>query len=95
MLNITLPDGVTTIQLKEWRRGMLAYLWVETGDGDLLRVTGLRPDWWVVTGYCSWCSCPGDTLYLCPTQEHVAALETALRARLATKRAEWYSKAAG
>jgi len=42
-------------------RDVEAYL--QTGLG-LFRITGMRRDYWVITGERSWCCCPDDTVYV-------------------------------
>lgn len=63
-----------------------AWLWEETGIGHLRRVTGIRADWWIVTGMCSWCCCPDTPLYQFSSTEQRIELETYLRSRLAARR---------
>jgi hypothetical protein len=68
-----------------------AYHWDEIGAGSLRLVTGIRADWRIVTGMCSWCCTPCTTLYICPDDAARASLETSLRERLADRRRAWDS----
>lgn len=92
------PAGLTRYRVNKiitadkWLPGCLAYLWEETGEGSLRRVTAIRADGWIVTGLCSWCCCPDTTLWLCSSEEARETLERLLRADLADRRANWGAK---
>jgi hypothetical protein len=75
-----------TIRANEWKPATQAYLWVERGDGDLLPVTGIRSDWWIVTGYCSWCCTPGTILHVLDVNDDLATCARAMRLELAERR---------
>jgi len=88
----TLPvelQKIQTIRLDQWTPTSPGYLWTECGNGDLLRITGIRRDWWAVTRSMSWCCCPDTTLYICATPEEHEAAQTALRNHLAARRENW------
>ena len=76
------------MQAKDWCHGMLAYIWEETGNGQLRLVTVIRKDFWIVTGMCSWCCC-GDTMLYVGTEAKRIEQEKLLRANLANRRLEW------
>ena len=74
-----------TIQVKDFRPGMDAYLWEETGNGSLRKVDYIRwpeTDPWAVTGNCSWCVCGCDTLYVFDYPGERQMVEGELRRRL-------------
>jgi hypothetical protein len=87
-----------TTTTREWNGTEQAWLWVETGEGQLLPVAYIRADCWVVTGRGmftnSWCCHWGSTLYL-GTAEEAKAHEAVLQADLAARRVQWdeYAKA--
>ena len=74
-----------------------AYLFVETGDGELYPALYWRPNGWLVCGYegmsdvftLSFVVGLETTLYLCRTAEEKAATLAVLRADLAARRARW------
>lgn len=78
-----------TIQADQFKPGMLAYIWEETGNGSLRRVDYIRQDWWIVTGHCSWCCCPDTTLYVFDSAAERKQIEASLRHRLEVRRIEW------
>lgn len=89
---ITIPVGVTQIELQDWTPGIHAYLWTECGEGNLYKITSVRADWWAVTGYFSWCCMPEAKVYLCETDAQKQELERSLRNHLEARRIKWNSK---
>lgn len=81
-----------TIQASEWDRTIEAYIWTECGNGRLYQVTGIRRDWWIVTGDCSWCCTPQTTMYVYADAAERDAHEAALRFHLAERRELWYRR---
>lgn len=79
------------IMARDWKPGTQAYLWEETGNGALRLVTGIRRDYWIVTGYNSWCCCEDTRLYLCTDEAERAANEAELRRILSERRRTWNS----
>lgn len=81
----------------EWNKNptRAAWLWVETGEGQLLPVRHIRADWWIVTGTGwatnSWCCHPGTRLYI-GTPEEAKGQESVLQSDLAKRREQWSSK---
>ena len=84
-----------TIEARDWTPETLAYLWVETGNGNLYRVTGIRQDWWIVTGRSSWCCCSDTVLYVFDCEAECKAKERYLQKELKDKRKRWYSNPKG
>lgn len=75
-----------TIRAGCWTHHTDAYLWTETGEGQLRLVTGVRRDWWIVTGHCSLCSTPDTLLYVFDNDAERMQQERDMRARLASRR---------
>ncbi len=78
-----------TIQASEWDRTIEAYIWTECGNGRLYQVTGIRREWWIVTGPCSWCCTPDTILYVYEDAAERNEHESALRQALNARRAMW------
>ena len=84
--------GFRQIQAKDFKPGMFAVLWTETGDGHLRRVQYIRADGWIVTGGTgafdqqSWCCCPDTPLYLPGDYQTCCAWESAMQKALKENR---------
>lgn len=74
------------IQAKDWDRNVDSYIWEETGNGSLRMVTGIRKDWWIVTGGVSWCCTPATTLYVFDSDEERQKTQAEFRNRLREQR---------
>lgn len=81
-----------TIEARNWNAKDEAYLWVETGTGQLLRVSSINAEMWIRAGTMSWCCHGGTTLYL-GTAAEAAEQERLLRADLAARRERWNRRA--
>lgn len=68
---------------------MEAWIWAECGEGELLKVTSIRADWWIVTGYSSWCCTPGTTLYLFDSTDERATMMREMQRQLVRRRESW------
>lgn len=81
-----------TCTIKEWNGTDQAWLWVETGDGQLLPIKSVRADCWIVTGtgWCtsSWCCHWGTIVYL-GHAEDAKVEEKLLQEKLRERRIRW------
>ena len=77
------------IAAKDFKPGSMAFLWEETGDGSLRKVSYIRSDWWIVTGHCSWCCTPDTYLYEFDNDADMIDAQKRFRAELAERRANW------
>ena len=77
------PYGELNKSTNDWRKTS-AYVYVQTGEHDLLKITGCRWDgtgFWAITGDCSWCMCDSDIVYLIDTEAERIALLSTLRTK--------------
>lgn len=78
--------------IRNWDRTRAAWLWVETGNGQLLPVRSIGTDLWVRTGTglggMSWC-CHADTRLWIGTPEEAKGQERVLQDDFAARRARW------
>lgn len=82
-----LPDDIEIILAKNWSPETTnAYLWVHTGDGELLPIQYITKSYTVVTGIKPWSTRTwfghaNDLIYICPEKSH-DELEAVLRDNL-------------